>query len=564
MRDVPLPTENATLISALSKRDFLLSDSGVICTHTGMNSSPAKPILTDREASLGCSNRRRQVRQRVHTPAYASMESTGETAHDLCEVLDISESGLCIQSCSTLQAQQSVNLRLDLSETGAYISAPAEVIWCEPRGRAGIRFASLPGELTQQLKRWLFANAIAGVVNRSSADALPPPSRPQLVQRPIEATSLDKDATPGTPGLDLEAAADAIEPAKEASGLNSVLQAVVERARDLVNASSAAIALSSDGEIRCRATCGPSAPAVGAVLKSGAGFSGECIRTGQAMRCDDAETDTRADRESCRVLGIRSMLAVPIRADTTVIGLIEVFSSQPNEFGDEDQKALEDLAQRAANPDQKIEIVTGPDNMEPALAGAEQSSPDGKRSSSRSSRILLAASALTLAFVAIWLIGPWSKGGTSNAVVQKTQSTIPASAPVAQSQTIPKTPTSLRELAEQGDAAAEFAVGAKYATGDGVKRDDAEAVRWFTMAAEQGHVVAQATLGACYWAGRGVPLDLSKAYFWSILAEVGGNEVAKYRVQALAARMSHSQIVAAEQQANEWIKSHQLGISPAH
>jgi TPR repeat protein len=119
----------------------------------------------------------------------------------------------------------------------------------------------------------------------------------------------------------------------------------------------------------------------------------------------------------------------------------------------------------------------------------------------------------------------------------------------------------LRKLAEEGDPAAQFALGARYATGEEVSQNYSEAVRWFSKAGEQGHVVAQATLGAYYWAGRGVPQDLGKAYFWSILAQAGGDEASKYRVAVLASRMSHAQVVAAQQQANDWIKRHQLASS---
>ncbi len=74
---------------------------------------------------------------------------------------------------------------------------------------------------------------------------------------------------------------------------------------------------------------------------------------------------------------------------------------------------------------------------------------------------------------------------------------------------------SLRSLADRGDADAQWQMGVRYHNGEGVPRDDAQAMQWFLRAAEQGHVIAQATLGAYYWAGRGVPQDLSKAYFWS-------------------------------------------------
>jgi hypothetical protein len=114
----------------------------------------------------------------------------------------------------------------------------------------------------------------------------------------------------------------------------------------------------------------------------------------------------------------------------------------------------------------------------------------------------------------------------------------------------------LRKLAEQGDPAAQFALGARYATGEEVKQDYSEAVRWFTQAADRGHILAQATLGAYYWAGRGVAPDLTKAYFWSTLAQAGGDQASKYRVAVLTSRMSRSEILAAQQQANDWLHSH--------
>jgi hypothetical protein len=115
----------------------------------------------------------------------------------------------------------------------------------------------------------------------------------------------------------------------------------------------------------------------------------------------------------------------------------------------------------------------------------------------------------------------------------------------------------IRKLAEQGDAAAQFAVGAHYATGEDVPQDYAEAVRWFTLAAEQGHMGAQATLGAYYWSGRGVPTDLVKAYLWAVLAQTGGDDASRYRVAFLASRMTRAQVLEAQQQANEWIKAHE-------
>ena len=53
----------------------------------------------------------------------------------------------------------------------------------------------------------------------------------------------------------------------------------------------------------------------------------------------------------------------------------------------------------------------------------------------------------------------------------------------------------LVEKAEKGDSTAQYFLGAMYAKGEGVPKDNAEAVKWFRKAAEQGHTDAQYILG---------------------------------------------------------------------
>jgi hypothetical protein len=43
-----------------------------------------------------------------------------------------------------------------------------------------------------------------------------------------------------------------------------------------------------------------------------------------------------------------------------------------------------------------------------------------------------------------------------------------------------------------------------YDNGEGVPENDAEAVRWFRLAAEQGNALAQSNLGVMYANGEGV------------------------------------------------------------
>ena len=66
-----------------------------------------------------------------------------------------------------------------------------------------------------------------------------------------------------------------------------------------------------------------------------------------ALRCDDAEIDPRVDATLCRKLGIRSIVAAPIRYERDVVGLAEVFSPHSFAFDEGDLAVLERLAQTA-------------------------------------------------------------------------------------------------------------------------------------------------------------------------------------------------------------------------
>ena len=72
-----------------------------------------------------------------------------------------------------------------------------------------------------------------------------------------------------------------------------------------------------------------------------------------------------------------------------------------------------------------------------------------------------------------------------------------------------------RQLAEQGNAEAQFSLGVMYDNGQGVRQDYAEAVKWYRQAAEQGDAQAQYNLGAMYHNGHGVRRNfhLSKEWF---------------------------------------------------
>ena len=65
-----------------------------------------------------------------------------------------------------------------------------------------------------------------------------------------------------------------------------------------------------------------------------------------------------------------------------------------------------------------------------------------------------------------------------------------------------------------GEATAQCWLGACCASGRGVPKDSAAAVRWYTLAAEQGHARAQSNLAMCLSQGTGVQMDKDAALRW--------------------------------------------------
>jgi GAF domain/PilZ domain/Sel1 repeat len=511
------------------------------------------------------------VRHKVHTPAYASLNGNSSgIVLELNEILDINEAGMSIQTSSVLEPSQSLNLCLDLSDTKTYIHTSGQVVWSEPSGRNGIRFPEMPDSSLHRLKEWLLLNTItacnhATVLHKTSAlqqepgANAPPPRTLAVPQYAAVLTALT-----------------AIEHKVQSSGtdLDASLRLIVERALTFTGATGAAMALAQGGEMVCAASAGSNAPGLGTRVNSESGFSGECLRTGSLLHCDDSETDPRVDVGSCRALGIRSMLAAPIHSANMVVGLIEIFSERPNAFGVDQSDILRRLSQitsvavnnatrdSSANSKQAVsspvDVPDLPIAEVPAPTTADRSTPASPR------KILLYAVVATLVGASIWLVAPWIEkrsrvwvdDRTSLSSASKSQTlAFGAPKPIV---TDAKGLVGLRQLAEQGDATAQFAMGVRYATGDEVAQSYLEAVRWFSMAAEQGHIKAQGTLGAYYQFGRGVPEDLNKAYFWTVLAAAGGDEISKDRVPSLASRMSRAQVIVARQQASEWLTMHRL------
>jgi GAF domain-containing protein len=126
--------------------------------------------------------------------------------------------------------------------------------------------------------------------------------------------------------------------------LEPAIGVIAERAQTLTGATGAAIALRRGDEIVCRARSGRTAPDLGARLQSDSGISADCVRTGEVVLCHDSENNPRVDLAACQRLGVRSILAAPLRHFRKTLGVFEVFSGTPYAFAASDVATMQLLS----------------------------------------------------------------------------------------------------------------------------------------------------------------------------------------------------------------------------
>jgi hypothetical protein len=146
------------------------------------------------------------------------------------------------------------------------------------------------------------------------------------VQSMARASNYDREIHPGE--IDLEPA----------------ISVIAERAQVLTGATGAAIALRHGDEIVCRARTGRTAPDLGVRLQTDSGISADCVRTGEVVLCHDAERNPCVDLASCRRLGVRSILAAPLRHFRRTLGVFEVLSGAPHAFDHRDVATMQLLS----------------------------------------------------------------------------------------------------------------------------------------------------------------------------------------------------------------------------
>ena len=114
----------------------------------------------------------------------------------------------------------------------------------------------------------------------------------------------------------------------------------------------------------------------------------------------------------------------------------------------------------------------------------------------------------------------------------------------------------LMPLAESGHAAAQYNIGVMHEWGNGVPKDNSQALKWYKRSAELSHKDAQNNLGALYSKGEGTEQNFVEALKWFLISAENGSEGGQKNIRILEKRMNYEKISQAQKFANDWMRGH--------
>lgn len=348
------------------------------------------------------------------------------------------------------------------------------------------------------------------------------------------------------------------------------LNELAQQATAGLNASGVAIAIDIDGSMICRARSGVTAPEIGTPVQRDRGITGECVRTGGVVRCDDALHDPRVDAAVCEQLHIGSILIVPLLWNSQAVGVVEAFFILPNSFDDVDVEFLERVAQQIVsrvwgeNAPLQTATTMAPVDLGTAGIGEQSPAPPAKqidepapiggpteetatadlweRESDSPShfdpplepvsrrRTIATASAVVIVIVIFTIVDAyWPKS-----------SVVPTAPAPARQAARPKAHDPMAELrraAEGGDSAAQYKLARAYKQGSGVEADPQLANAWLRTAAENGNADAQLE-----WARAHETSDPVDAYTWYVIAGQNGKSDSDEAIRQMTPRLTPAEI----------------------
>jgi GAF domain-containing protein len=220
---------------------------------------------------------------------------------------------------TTLSPAQPLRVSFQLPDSAEAIDCAGEVRWATD-SHAGVEFQYLDEKSSAALSSWIAT--LTG----------PPAILPTREQRRE------------FPARDEQLKAIEMYILEDKVNLDHALFFLVTRLVDIAEASGVAVALADSAGMVCRASAGL-APNVGVRVTPGSGLSGECLRTGKTIYCEDTQNDSRVNPDASRSLKLRSSLMVPIFHDRKIAGILSVFSPRRDAFKEDLRWLVEQLAE---------------------------------------------------------------------------------------------------------------------------------------------------------------------------------------------------------------------------
>jgi diguanylate cyclase (GGDEF)-like protein/PAS domain S-box-containing protein len=123
-----------------------------------------------------------------------------------------------------------------------------------------------------------------------------------------------------------------------------IIAMVTQQAQALTQADGAAVELIDGDQLVCHHGCGLAESQVGDRLPLVDSLSGRCLVEGKALYCSDVTRDERVNKSQVNAIPQGAIAVVPLTYQTVWVGVLKVFSTQPETFTESDQQTLQLLA----------------------------------------------------------------------------------------------------------------------------------------------------------------------------------------------------------------------------
>ena len=137
----------------------------------------------------------------------------------------------------------------------------------------------------------------------------------------------------------------------DAVGVEETVQAIVEFALQALNCDYAGVALRVRGQAEVPAVTDPTVAEIYQFqMLDGAGPLVDCLRSGATVLVPDVVNESRWPQWAAKVLGlgVRSVLDVPLQTASGTIGVLGLYSVEPDAFGPDEDAVAHILAQHAS------------------------------------------------------------------------------------------------------------------------------------------------------------------------------------------------------------------------